>query len=502
MRGIKLAKNAMASLLYQVTTIICGFVLPRWILGGYGSEVNGLVNSISQFLGIMAFLELGIGAVIMSSLYQPLAEKDSQGISQIVSSANKFFRRLAFILLIYIFILFFSYPYITNQSYDIIYTGTLIVVMSISSFAQYYFGIVDQLLLSADQRSYVYLIIQTMTVVLNTVACVFLISIGCSIHIVKLVTSGIFLLRPFFMRYYVNRHYEINRCAVYEQEPIQQKWNGLGQHIAIIVVNSSGTVILSILSSLAAVSVYSIYHLVVSGVEKIVLTFTTGFPSAMGELWAKRDEKRLIYFFDWTEWILHTGTVFVFGCAGMLIVPFVQVYTAGINDANYIQPLFAIIYVVAISGHCLRQPYHMMILAAGHYRQTQHCYIITAAINVLVSIATVRKFGLVGISVGTLLSVIYQTVWMAWYNAQNLVERPFKNFAKQILADVMTVIVASIVSSVFQLAEINYIAWIFLAVQVALTWLAVIIIVNFMFYRDKLMQLVQGAKQVAFKVRK
>ena len=64
MRKKKLIYNTVSSLIYQIVTIVCGFILPRVILNYYGSEVNGLVNSITQFLQIIAFLDLGIGAVV------------------------------------------------------------------------------------------------------------------------------------------------------------------------------------------------------------------------------------------------------------------------------------------------------------------------------------------------------------------------------------------------------------------------------------------------------
>ena len=95
MRKKKLAKNTISSLIFQVTTIVCGFILPRLILLYYGSETNGLVNSITQFLSIISFLELGVGAVVQSSLYKPLSKNDSVEVSKIVKSANKFFRTLA-----------------------------------------------------------------------------------------------------------------------------------------------------------------------------------------------------------------------------------------------------------------------------------------------------------------------------------------------------------------------------------------------------------------------
>ena len=56
MREKKLVANTGTSLLLQICTIICGFILPRMILGAFGSSVNGMVNSISQFLGVIGFL--------------------------------------------------------------------------------------------------------------------------------------------------------------------------------------------------------------------------------------------------------------------------------------------------------------------------------------------------------------------------------------------------------------------------------------------------------------
>lgn len=70
-----LAKNTISSLLAQITVLVCGFILPRFFLQSFGSEVNGMVNSIAQFLGVISFLELGVGAVVESALYKPLAEK-------------------------------------------------------------------------------------------------------------------------------------------------------------------------------------------------------------------------------------------------------------------------------------------------------------------------------------------------------------------------------------------------------------------------------------------
>lgn len=485
MRKKRLLYNTVSSLVFQLTTIICGFILPRLILGAFGSNVNGLVNSITQFLGIISFLELGVGAVVQSALYKPLAENRQNDVSKIISSANKFFRRLAQILTVYVIALVIFYPMLAAKEYGFAYTATLIIAISISSFAQYYFGIVNRLLLTADQKGYIQYTAQTIAVVGNTIACYLLIMLGCGIQIVKLTTSIIYLIQPFAIYLYVRKHYQIDTKIKYDKEPIPQKWNGIAQHVAAVILDGTDTVVLTLFATLADVSIYSVYFLVVKGVKQLFLSMTNGITSLIGELWAKQELNELNKTFSWTEWVIHTGTTFIFGLTAILIVPFVEVYTSGINDANYIQPLFAALIVAANAGHCLRLPYNIVILAAGHYKQTQNNYIAVAIINIVVSIATVKAWGLVGVAIGTLVAMAYQTVWMAIYDSKNLIKWPIKNFLKQIFVDIITVVVGFFATRMISMHEISYVAWVILAIKVTLIWGIIAIAINVIFYRPK-----------------
>lgn len=483
MRKKKLAKNTISSLLFQVTTIICGFILPRVILLYYGSEINGLVNSITQFLQIISFLELGVGTVVQSALYKPLAEKDNSKISEIIASAGNFFKRIAYILLAYVVVLVLIYPYIANQNFGLIYTGTLIVAMSISSFAQYYFGVVDRLLLTADQRGYIQYNAQTITLLLNTFVSVILISNGFSIQLVKLTTSLIYLLRPLILRIYVNKKYSINRRIKYTGEPIKQKWNGLAQHIAAIILDGTDNIVLTIFSTLSAVSIYSAYNLVVFGVKQLFMSLFNGVQSLIGELLAKEEYDTLNNFFAKVEWILHTGVTIVFSCTGILLVPFVMVYTTGVTDADYYQPLFAIILTAANAMHCLRLPYNVMILAGGHFKQTQSNYIIAAAMNVVISIIAVHFWGLIGVAIGTFVAMLYQTIWMAWYNSKHFINWPILNFIKQIATDVVIALLSVLISNaLINYEATSYVQWITLAIKVFIIVISVSAILNGLLY--------------------
>lgn len=489
MRKILLAKNTVASLLAQVTALICGFILPRLFLQHFGSEVNGLVNSITQFLSVISFLELGVGAVVQSSLYKPLADHDTQQVSRVMVSANKFFRRLAQILLVYVIGLMLVYPYIANQDFGYVYTATLIAAISISSFAQYYFGIVNALLLNADQRGYIQYNAQTITLILNTVVCAIMISVGGSVQLVKLTTSLIYLARPLVLRIYVNRKYQIDWKIKYTEEPIQQKWNGVAQHVAAVVLDGTDTIVLTIFSTLSNVSIYSVYFLVVKGVKTLFLSITNGVQALIGELWAKQELDQLNDFFGWVEWGIHTGTTYVFACTAALIVPFVRVYTAGIHDANYIQFAFGILLTLANAMHCLRLPYNIMVLAAGHYRQTQRNYVVAAILNIVVSVLTVKAWGLIGVAIGTLAAMAYQTIWLAVYDSRHFIFWSMKKVGKQFAVDAVCAVVIVFLAAQLSMRSISYISWVLLAIEVAIMAAVVVFAVNFIFYQNRIKQL-------------
>lgn len=481
-RAQRLKLNTAASFLNQLINIACGFILPVLILESFGSAVNGLVSSISQFLGFISLLELGMGAVVTSALYKPLADSDTVQINKIFVSASKFFKRLAIGLLGYVIILMVIYPQLVAEEFDYAFTTMLIACMAISMFAQYYFGIVNAMLLAADQRSYVQSIINIITQILNVAACVILINQGFGIHIVKLATSLFFLLRPLGLLLYVEKHYVLDKTVKYDTEPIAQKWNGIAQHITAVVLNNTDVVILTCMSTLANVSVYAVYNLVVSGVKQLVFSLMDGVQALLGELLAKREYAKLNKVYGWTEWTIHTGSVIIWGCTAALIVPFVQVYTRSITDVSYIVPFFALLISGAHFCHCIRQSYYMLVKAAGNYKQTQNNQIITAVMNIVISILGVKLYGLAGVAAGTLIAMLYQTIWMAKYVAKNIIDQDPYAYVKQLLVDCLGLILIYSLTYCFELHDISYFSWNILAAETVLIAIIEIIFINFIFY--------------------
>lgn len=483
-RKKKLLFNVGAGIFKQLVTVICGFILPRYMLLYYGSAVNGLISSIAHFLSFISLLDMGVGAVVQANLYKPLSDKDNAQISRIVKSSEQFFRKLAYIFIAYIVLLCFAFPAMTD--FGTCYTVLLLLIIAISMLAQYLFGITYQLLLNADQKSYVQLSMQIGTIILNTVFSVILMRLGASVHTVKLMTAFVYILRPVGQALYVRTHYDINRKIEIIGEPIKQKWNGFSQHLAAVVCQNIDVAVLTLFSNLESVSIYSVYFSVTSGVEQIIMTATTGLESLFGNMLAKNETDKLLKTFDAVEWITHSVVTIVFTIAAITIVPFISVYTRGITDANYIRPLFGALLVSAYGAECLRVPYFRIIKAAGHFKETQNGAYISAGLNIVITVALVFRFGLIGAALGTLAAMFYHTCYFVWYLRKHILNRPAKFFIGYMITDAITAALSYALTRGFSANVASYGAWVILAVKVAAVVTAVSAFVNLAAYSSQI----------------
>ena len=64
--------NIIYGLLSQVITMGLSIIIPRLVLVNLGSEVNGLLHSISTVFTYLTLLEAGVGKATNQALYKQL----------------------------------------------------------------------------------------------------------------------------------------------------------------------------------------------------------------------------------------------------------------------------------------------------------------------------------------------------------------------------------------------------------------------------------------------
>lgn len=495
MRSKKAFLNILTNLILQVFIFVYGFILPKIIMSKYGSNVNGLISSVTQFLAYISLLESGVGPVVKSILYEPISKKDNKKIIDILYATEKFFRTIALIFIVYIIILTFAYPNIINSSKSTLYVSSLIIIISISIFSEYFFGMIYTIFLQANQETYVISIIQIGTYILSILAALIMAKIEVSVHLLKLSISLIFVLRPILQSVYVKKKYNINLKIANKNYVIKNKWDGLAQHIAYVVHSNTDITVLTLFSTLSEVSVYSVYLLVVKGVKALISSFSSGLDASFGDMISKKEDDNLRNKFEIYEIIYFMICTVLFACSIVLIVPFIKIYTHNIHDANYIRPLFGILLVISECIWAVRLPYLTLSYAAGHFKETRNGAWLECILNLIVSVFLVKKMGIVGVTIGTIIAMTIRTTEFIYHaNSKILNVNIFKSLKK--IALLIFIIFLTFISAkkIFIFENSSYLNWIINAMIIFLYSSLLTFLFNFIFYRKNLKELLRIAK--------
>ena len=489
MRSKKAIYNITSNLLLQLIIVVYGFVVPKIIISNFGSSVNGLICSITQFLAYITLLESGFGPIVKSVLYKPIANKDDKTIGKILKSTEKFFRIIAYIFLAYIIILCIIYPILVSKNFGFVYTISLIIIISISIFAEYYFGMTYKLFLQANQKTYIISLIQIITYILSIISIVILVKMNTSIQI-------IFIIRPLAQNYYVKKKYNIKFDKSNEKYDIKQKWDGLAQHIASVIHSNTDIALLTFFTTLAEVSVYSVYCMVVKGIKSLIQAFTSGIDASFGDMIARKEYDNLNKKFNAYEVAYFTITTIIFTCSIILITPFISVYTKGITDANYIRYLFGYLIVISEYIWAVRMPYSSITMSAGHFKETRIGAWVECLSNIIISIILVYKLGLIGVTIGTIVAMTIRTIEFMYHSNKYILKRNiFKSLKKILLIIIETLLIIIISKYLPYLKNTNYINWFINAIITGIIAVLVVLIINILVYKKEMKMLFKMIKR-------
>ena len=496
-RTEKAKLNMSFSLLQQIIAFICGLIVPRMMLSAFGSEAYGATSSISTFLAYVTLLEGGVGVVTRSALYKVLGGS-IEDISKVINETKRFYRKIAIIFILYVFVLASVFKQIShNTIFTYWYSFTLVIVIAISIFFDYFIGISYTLLLQADQLNYIAVIFRCASTILNTIFVVFLIYLHCDLLIVKIVSSIVFLLRPVMISIYVKRRYKLTN-DISTEKLLKNKSSALGQHIAWTLHNNTDITVLTIFKGLKYVSVYSVHNMVISQLQNIISSFTSGMEAVFGSMIGNGESDNLKKTFGYYETLISIISISLFSTAAVLIVPFIEIYTAGITDIKYTDPIFAISLIIASNLYCMRTPYGNIIIAAGRYKETQIGAYGEAILNIVISITLVIKFGLVGVAIGTVVATLFRFFFYVEYLSNHIIYRPMTKWYKRLALNGITFfsIYYSCTWLISHFVINSYSKWVLAGIIVTVFASTVSVLMNFLFYRiDVLVILKKGFKQ-------
>ena len=383
-----ISKNFVLSILCKIVLMITGFTVQRAILHEFGSDINGLTTTVSQILSYMSLLEAGLGMASIQALYKPLAQNDKNGINSILSASNSQYVKTGMMFLVGLIGASFLVPLIVTGDIPVIVMGILTFLIGCSNVVSYIFMGKYTVLLTADKKLYA---INTADITATILSCFF---------------------RLLAIRF-------IGEIIIV----ISKRWSVLIHNIASMIVNHTAVIILSITETLKMVSVYGVYNYVVSNIYALMNAGFCQAPVAIFGRWYQQDRKKFAQYYDIFHGIFDAILNSVLFTTLVMMLPFVEIYTSGIQDVDYMDPLLAILFVITAYMNIVRLPSIMAINAVGAFKETQKGAIIEAIINLGASLALAVKFGIYGLLMGGIVSYCFRTIDLIYYADTKVVGR-------------------------------------------------------------------------------
>lgn len=462
-RTDKFIKNSITTALYQIILMIANFATPKAVLMFYGSEMNGLVSSINQFMSCFSIVEAGLSGASVFALYKPLADNDREGISSIVSATKKFYYYSGYIFTLLVLIMAVIYPiFVHTELMNSHLLSLLIIILGAKGFLDFFTLAKYRAILMADQRVFMVSIGSSVYIILNTMIICFLAYFRVNIIIVYGMAIIALLARSFLLRFYCRKNYPyINYNAKPNTKALDKRWDALFLQFVGAAQHGVPSIIATFVTTLQSVSVLSVYMLIMNGINSVLGIFISGLQSSFGDVIAKNESKTLKNAYSQFEFIYLQLIAVVYGVSFIVIMPFVGLYTKNVNDADYM--VYAVGFLSVLNGllYNMHTPQGMLVQSAGHYRETRWRSATQALILVICSYIFALFMGIRGILIGMCLSNLYRTIDLFFYVPKYIINTEVRESFKNYLLMFLTiVIVFSLQFIIKDTAITSWISWI------------------------------------------
>ena len=286
-RTARFVQNTLSTALYQLTAMVMGFITPRLMILYYGSEINGLIVSVTEFLTYFKMLEAGLAASVNVALYEPLARRDHQAVSGIASAARLFYNTAGWMFTGLTVAFTIAYPFfvpvrdLNGLPVSHLSVMVLILAMGLSGMLEFFTMARYRVLIAADQRTYVVSLASMSSLMLSTALIVVLPYLGMDVIVVRLAASLTILVRSVLLSHYAKKHYPyVDPHAPPNRAALSTRWDALSVELTNVFQQGAGAILGTVVTRDAGLlSVYGVYHMVTVGLWGILKMGTTGINS-------------------------------------------------------------------------------------------------------------------------------------------------------------------------------------------------------------------------------
>lgn len=418
-RNEKSAKNITFVIVKHIILLLLNFIAKTVFIKVLSKEylgINGVFNNIAL---MFSFAEMGLGTAMIYSFYEPLARDDKEKCASLYQFFKKMYAAMSAVMLVAGIIIIPLVAFIIDTGIDTKQVGMYYFIYIFSTIINNMFLCRANVFI-ADQNQYIVTVIQlvfeAVCYILQTIFLLVCESYGayliCGLarYIFIAVLYTIFLNKKYP---YLSKSNGVSSLDKAEKHSIAVKVRSLFVYkFARILIDSSDNVIISMSVGTVFVGMYSNYEFVIAGVWSFIYAIFSAISSSVGNLlvqskmMAKYEVYKAIELMD--AWI--SGF-----CAICLFVLFQDFITLWAGTDYVIDGTTVFIIVFNFYLRSIRESTTIFREAAGLFEKYKNITVITAIINIVLSVIMGKYLGMTGVFMATAISVLVTYFWYEPY---------------------------------------------------------------------------------------
>ena len=416
----KTLMNAKVGLVFYFVSIFLAFFSRRIFLECLGDDFIGLTGTIFSILNFLNISEVGIGTCIGFFLYKPIEQQDHKKICEIVSLFGWLYRIIGTFIMIGGIIVSLFFPLIfekANMPWGIIfftfyaYLGSHLIA---------YFINYRQILLDSDQKTYKISIWTQTGTVIKTIVQIALAYYYRNLYVWVAIEFLFSVLTCIVLNYVINREYpwlktdkSRGRFILKDYPEVLIKAKQIVIHrLKNFFLSKSDEILIFAFASLQTVAYYGNYIMIIGKLTELFNNVLAGMNAGIGNLVAEGNKWNIRkVFWEYLAFRYWTTGIFIIALT-FLINPVIGWWVG----PKYILEDH-IVFLILLNMYIMltRPSIDLFINAYGLYDDVWAAYA-EGIINLSITLIVGYFFGLVGILLGKIISMLLMVViWKPYY---------------------------------------------------------------------------------------
>lgn len=415
MRTKKSARNLAFALGGQFLSVAAGLVLRTFFIKCLAEDYLGISGLFTNILSMLSLVELGVGSAMTYSLYKPLATHDQEKVKSLMQLYKRAYTAVGALVIFMGLCLLPFYRQLIENPPQIPELDIIFLLYVVNTGGSYFFSYKKALIVS-DQNRYIETIVYTLfDLLLNAAQIVILVTthnylLYFGIQVLFTFARNFAVAKKADRMYPYLRDKNIRRLTAEDMAPIKRNVGAMMLHkIGAVVVKSTDNVIISKFVGLSSVGLYSNYFLITNGLNKFAGQVFSSVVASVGNAAAMAGPKKLndifekIFFIDF--WIYGFCAI----CLYNLFNPFILLWVG----RKFLFPMGVVVTIVVnfyLNG--MSKTAVTFRDATGNYYADRFKPVLEAIVNLVVSLWLVKKLGVAGVFLGTIISTLTTGFWI------------------------------------------------------------------------------------------